>query len=105
MVGQLNIPEKITQLVEVSSIFWTKDTEHLFIIHSQVCQKHLKICQDKAGEIGQGIGNFAKQTTDDFLAEFGLLKSEVKKLSQEVAKEVRNKASKKLVIFNQRRFD
>lgn len=73
LVGHLNIPAKITHLVEV-------------------CQKHLKVCQDKASEIGQGIGNFAKQTTDDFLSEFAILKSEVKKLSQEVAKEVRNKA-------------
>eukprot|EP00029_Vermamoeba_vermiformis_P005653 TRINITY_DN2021_c0_g1_i1.p2 TRINITY_DN2021_c0_g1~~TRINITY_DN2021_c0_g1_i1.p2 ORF type:complete len:368 (+),score=159.44 TRINITY_DN2021_c0_g1_i1:2385-3488(+) len=73
LVGHLNIPAKITQLVEV-------------------CQKHLKVCQDKAGEIGQGLNNFAKQTTDDFLSEFALLKTEVKKLSQEVAKEVRNKA-------------
>jgi archaellum component FlaC len=73
LVGHLNIPEKITHLVEV-------------------CQKHLKTCQDKASEIGQGINTFAKQTTDDFLSEFALLKSEVKKLSQEVAKEVRNKA-------------
>lgn len=73
LVGQLNIPAKITQLVEV-------------------CQKHLQVCQDKATEIGQGIGTFAKQTTDDFLSEFAILKSEVKKLSQEVAKEVRNKA-------------
>jgi hypothetical protein len=73
LVGHLNIPAKITQLVEV-------------------CQKHLKVCQDKASEIGQGIGSFAKQTTDDFLSEFAILKTEVKKLSQEVAKEVRNKA-------------
>jgi hypothetical protein len=52
----------------------------------------LKTCQDKASEIGEGIGTFAKHTTDDFLAEFAVLKTEVKKLSQEVAKEVRNKA-------------
>jgi len=73
LVGQLNIPAKITQLVDA-------------------CQKHLKVCQDKATELSQDIGHFAKQTTDDFLAEFAVLKSEVKKLSQEVAKEVRNKA-------------
>lgn len=61
----------------------------------------MKVCQDKASEIGQGIGSFAKQTTDDFLSEFAILKTEVKKLSQEVAKEVRNKAGKCLlfVIF------